>query len=43
MYSAQNGYKYGFAGVTPGILQALAMFVIGWDGVLPQAAARLGP
>lgn len=32
MYSAQNGYRYGFAGVTPGILQALAMFVIGWTG-----------
>ncbi len=32
MYTAQNGYKYGFAGVTPGILQALAMFVIGITG-----------
>jgi SSS family solute:Na+ symporter len=32
MYTAQNGYKYGFAGSTPGICQALAMFVIGVTG-----------
>jgi SSS family solute:Na+ symporter len=32
MYTAQNGYKYGFAGATPGILQALAMFLIGVTG-----------
>ena len=32
MYTAQNGYKYGFAGATPGILQALAMFVVGVTG-----------
>ena len=29
MYTAQNGYLYGFAGATPGILTAVAMFVIG--------------
>jgi SSS family solute:Na+ symporter len=29
MYAAENGYKYGFAGATPGILMALAMFVVG--------------
>lgn len=32
MYTAQNGYKYGFAGVTPGILQFLAMFLVGYTG-----------
>ncbi len=32
MYTAQAGYEKGFAGATPGILQALAMLVIGWTG-----------
>ena len=32
MYTAQNGYRYGFAGATPGILMALAMFVVGVTG-----------
>lgn len=32
MYTAQNGYKYGFAGATPGLIQAIAMFVIGATG-----------
>ena len=32
MYTAQGGYQNGFAGATPGILQALAMLVIGWTG-----------
>jgi solute:Na+ symporter, SSS family len=32
MYTAQAGYKYGFAGATPGICQALAMLVIGITG-----------
>jgi SSS family solute:Na+ symporter len=32
MYSAQNGYDKGFAGVTPGILMALAMLVVGLTG-----------
>lgn len=32
MYCAQNGYKYGFAGATPGILMALAMLFVGWTG-----------
>ena len=27
MYTAQNGYDKGFAGATPGILNAVAMFV----------------
>lgn len=32
MYAAQAGYKYGFAGATPGIVQAIAMFAIGASG-----------
>ena len=32
MYTAESGYRYGFAGATPGILMALAMFVVGWTG-----------
>jgi solute:Na+ symporter, SSS family len=32
MYTAQNGYKYGFAGATPGLLNALAMFLVGTTG-----------
>ncbi|MFO1021368.1 MAG: sodium:solute symporter family protein [Planctomycetales bacterium] len=32
MYTAQGGYENGFAGATPGILQALAMFFIGITG-----------
>jgi SSS family solute:Na+ symporter len=32
MYTAQAGYEFGFAGATPGILQALALFFIGWTG-----------
>ena len=32
MYTAQGGYKYGFAWVTPGIAQALAMLLIGLTG-----------
>ncbi|MFZ1936123.1 MAG: hypothetical protein WCB27_14820 [Thermoguttaceae bacterium] len=32
MYAAQNGYKHGFAGATPGILYAAAMLVVGWTG-----------
>lgn len=32
MYTAQNGYQFGFAGATPGILQAAAMFIVGVTG-----------
>ena len=32
MYTAEAGYKYGFAGATPGILTALAMFFVGMTG-----------
>ena len=32
MYTAQAGYEHGFSGATPGILQALAMLIIGITG-----------
>jgi|CXWL01.1.fsa_nt_gi SSS family solute:Na+ symporter len=32
MYTAEAGYKYGFAGATPGIAMALSMLVIGYTG-----------
>jgi SSS family solute:Na+ symporter len=32
MYAAQNGYLYGFAGATPGILMAIAMLFVGLTG-----------
>src|SRR5262245_66462126 len=32
MYTAQAGYKYGFAGATPGIIQCIAMLAIGATG-----------
>ncbi len=32
MYTAQNGFQKGFAGVTPGILMAAAMWFVGWTG-----------
>src|SRR5437867_7828999 len=32
MYTAQAGYKYGFAGITPGILQFIAMWLVGYTG-----------
>lgn len=47
MYTAQAGYKYGFAGATPGICQAVAMLVIGWTGFcirpLRESGARTLP
>jgi SSS family solute:Na+ symporter len=32
MYSSQAGYKYGFAGAFPGIVNFLAMLIVGWTG-----------
>ncbi len=32
MYAAQNGYLYGFAGTSPGILMFLAMLLVGLTG-----------
>jgi SSS family solute:Na+ symporter len=32
MYTAQAGYEFGFSGATPGILQAVAMLLIGITG-----------
>jgi len=43
MYTAENGYKYGFAGATPGILMALAMFLVGATGfcITPLRRAKV--
>ncbi|MBE7557887.1 sodium:solute symporter family protein [bacterium] len=43
MYTAQNGYLYGFAGAWPGIAMALAMVVVGWTGfcIKPLRDARV--
>ena len=43
MYTAEAGYRYGFAGATPGILMALAMYVVGKTGfcVKPLREARV--
>ena len=32
MYTAQNGFEKGFAGIIPGIQMFLSMLVIGWTG-----------
>jgi len=32
VYTAQAGYRHGFAGATPGLLQAVAMLVVGLTG-----------
>ncbi|MDH5604893.1 MAG: hypothetical protein OEY51_13175, partial [Cyclobacteriaceae bacterium] len=32
MANAELGYKYGFAGITPGIALTVAMFIVGWTG-----------
>ena len=42
MYTAENGYKYGFAGATPGILQALAMLLIGLTGFCVKPLRNAG-
>src|SRR5437867_6976120 len=42
MYTAQAGYKYGFAGATPGILQAVAMLAIGWTGFCVKPLREAG-
>jgi SSS family solute:Na+ symporter len=43
MYTAQNGYEFGFAGATPGIITALAMFLVGVTGfcIRPLRDARV--
>src|SRR3954465_8756575 len=32
MYTAELGYNHGFAGASAGILEAVAMFLVGWTG-----------
>ena len=42
VYTAQAGYRYGFAGATPGLLQAVAMLVIGLTGFCVQPLRDAG-
>jgi solute:Na+ symporter, SSS family len=42
MYTAEAGYRYGFAGSTPGILMALAMFIVGWTGFCVKPLREAG-
>ena len=42
MYTAEAGYKYGFAGATPGILTALAMLVVGLTGFCVKPLRQAG-
>lgn len=42
MYAAESGYRFGFAGATPGILMALAMLVVGWTGFCVKPLREAG-
>jgi len=42
MYTAQNGYDKGFSGATPGILLALAMFIVGVTGFCIKPLRKAG-
>src|SRR5260221_12059768 len=42
MYTAQAGWRYGFAGATPGILQAAAMFAVGATGFCVKPLRNAG-
>ena len=42
MYTAEAGYKYGFAGATPGILMALAMLFVGITGFCVKPLREAG-
>jgi len=42
MYAAESGYRFGFAGATPGILMALAMFFVGWTGFCVKPLREAG-
>jgi SSS family solute:Na+ symporter len=42
MYTAQNGFMHGFAGVTPGILLALSMLFVGLTGFCVKPLRNAG-
>lgn len=42
MYAAEGGYKYGFAGATPGILYAIAMLFVGTTGFVVKPLRESG-
>ncbi|HOX37244.1 MAG TPA: sodium:solute symporter family protein [Candidatus Brocadiia bacterium] len=42
MYTAQNGFDKGFAGATPGLLNCLAMFIVGATGFCVKPLREAG-
>jgi len=42
MYAAQNGYKFGFAGATPGLLYAISMLFVGVSGFVVKPLREAG-
>lgn len=42
MYAAQNGYEFGFAGATPGILYAVSMLLVGTTGFVVKPLRESG-
>jgi SSS family solute:Na+ symporter len=42
MYAAQNGYQFGFAGVTPGLLYAISMLFVGLSGFVVKPLRESG-
>lgn len=42
MYTAQNGFEFGFAGAVPGLLLALAMWLVGITGFCIQPLRESG-
>lgn len=42
MYAAQNGYQFGFAGATPGLLYAISMLFVGLSGFVVKPLREAG-
>lgn len=42
MYAAQNGYEFGFAGATPGILYSISMLFVGTTGFVVRPLRESG-
>lgn len=42
MYAAQNGYQFGFAGATPGLLYAISMLFVGLSGFVVRPLREAG-
>jgi SSS family solute:Na+ symporter len=42
MYTAEQGYRYGFAGATPGVITALCMLLVGLTGFCVKPLRQAG-